>query len=77
MLKKITITLLLLLTFLAPPAAAFAAYTGPGDRTIPAESCQVVLYRCQYISSKNRYSWHQVRDWACSNESKPCGPTLN
>jgi hypothetical protein len=70
-LKKITITLLLLLTFLAPPAAAFAAYTGPGDRTIPAESCQVVLYRCQYISSKNRYSWHQVRDWACSNESKP------
>lgn len=71
MLKKITFTLLLLLALLAPAAAAFAAYTGPGNRTISTGDCSVVLYRCEYIAAKDDYRWHQVRDWACSNESAP------
>lgn len=47
--------------------------------------CKINLWKCQYISSKEKYSYHKVDDWSCSNESKPwqgipssgpaCGPT--
>ena len=52
--------------------AAVYAYTGPNrTRTEPVITCKIVLWECQKIESKDRYSYHKIDDWSCSNESKP------
>ncbi len=52
--------------------AAVYAYTGPNrTRTEPVITCKIVLWECQKIESKDRYSYHKIDDWSCSSESKP------
>jgi hypothetical protein len=69
MLKKIFILIIAALIIL-PTAIASAAYTGPADRTLEA-GCEIILYEC--MLRPKGWRWHQVRGWACSNESKPWG----
>jgi hypothetical protein len=47
-------------------------YSGP-NRTVtePVIVCKIVLWECQYVPAKGDWRYHQVRDWSCSNESKP------
>jgi len=49
-----------------------ADYLGP-NRTVTETktTCKIALNSCQYIASKDKYNFHQVNTWSCSNESKP------
>ncbi len=69
--KPIGLFLLALLSLMGLGAAVYA-YTGPDrTRTEPVEVCKVVLLECQKVPAKGDYRYKQVRDWSCSNESKP------
>lgn len=67
--KKIILSFLAILTFL-PVAVAYAAYTGPGDRTLPGgTSCDIVLRYCTFI--RGRWVWNAETSWSCGNQSEP------
>ncbi|MCG2785695.1 MAG: hypothetical protein L6461_11370, partial [Anaerolineae bacterium] len=66
------IFLIAALAVLTGLGAAWYVYTGP-NRTVKdwVSVCKIVLWECQYIPAKGDWRYHQVRDWSCSNESKP------
>ena len=49
-----------------------ADYIGP-NRTITEtiNTCEVVLYQCKYVPTKNIYDYRRSQTWSCSNQSKP------
>jgi len=69
---KTTIRLIIASIILAIATPALADYLGP-DRTVKdvTSTCKVILYECQYITSKGAWKYHKVDNWSCSNESKP------
>ena len=70
--KQIWIIRITALTLLAGLGAAMFAYTGPNrTRTEAVIVCKIILWECQYVPAQGDWRYHQVRDWSCSNESKP------
>ena len=61
-----------LLAALFTLGAAVYSYTGP-NRTVATQvaSCVYEKQKCEYIASKDQYSWHVVDSVSCSSESKP------
>lgn len=60
------------LAVVAGLGATMFAYTGPDrTRTEDVIVCKIVLWECQHVPAKGDWRYHQVRDWSCSNESKP------
>ena len=70
--QKTATYIVVVLIALAVVTPVLADYIGP-NRTIveTTGSCDVYLYECQYVASKNDYSYRRVDNWLCSNESKP------
>ena len=69
---KIVVKALVIILAFATAMPALADYLGP-DRTVTetTSTCKIVLYECQFITSKNAWKYHKVDNWSCSNESFP------
>src|SRR5829696_9456514 len=70
--RKTIIYFVVALITLASVTPALAYYLGP-NRTITetTSSCKVILYECEYVSSKDIWRYRMSDSWSCSNESKP------
>jgi Big-like domain-containing protein len=70
--RKTVLCLVVILLVLAGVTPVLADFLGP-DRTVveKVSSCKIILYKCQYVSSKGIWKYKSVNSWLCSNESKP------
>ena len=70
--RKTIIYFVVALIALASVTPVLADYLGP-NRTVAETtgSCKVILYECEYVSSKDIWRYRMSDSWSCSNESKP------